>query len=413
MMESVAVTLNKRVQTVRALDLPGTVREFGAGVMNELDYTIEAYNAQRLADVVKGIPRIHIVGVHPEYSTSRVLTMDLVEGVKVTNVAALDAAGVDRAAVADAYIQALSKQILISGFFHGDPHPGNLFVNPATGDLTMLDCGLVGELTQAQRLSLLDLMYSLQKKDVDALAAVVLTFCVPTKRADYAAYDKGVRRLIYQHVVYSPVPELGDFMTALLGELFEYGLRMDSNLSLAIKAILQAMEAAAVLNPEIELLPVLTGTAGTLIREQITPENIRNIAEKEAVGFGKELIRRVPELRAGALKWVDNLAGGAVQLKLDTSDLSKQVSELDNVLRRVVVGLVLGGLVIGTAIVAVGVAFVTVALAFFANQATIEDRAINLLQTTVPIVAMGMFIVVAVASLIVIWRVARPPRVED
>jgi ubiquinone biosynthesis protein len=411
-MESVAATMDKRVKAARALDLPGTVKQFGAGVMNELDYTIEAYNAQRLADVVKGIDKIHIVGVHPDYSTSRVLTMDLVDGVKVTNTAALDAAGVDREAVAEAYIKALSKQILIDGFFHGDPHPGNLFVNPATGDLTMLDCGLVGELSQTQRFSLLDLMYSLQRKDVDALANVMLTFCTPTRRANYAAYHKGVRRLIYQYVVYQPVPNLAGFMNALLGSLFDYGLRMDSNLSLAIKAILQAMEAGTVLNPGIDWLSVLVNTARDLIREQITPDNVRAVVEKEAVGLGKELIRRAPNLREGALKWIDNLSGGGVMLKVDTTDLSKQVDELDLVLRRLVIGLVLGSLIIGTAIVGVGAALSTIALAFFVNQAAIDQQAIDYLQTAVPLAALGIFAVVAVASLFVIWRMARPPGEE-
>jgi hypothetical protein len=188
---------------------------------------------------------------------------------------------------------------------------------------------------------------------------------------------------------------------------------MDSNLSLAIKAILQAIEAAAVLDPKIDLLDVIVTTAQDLVRGQITPDNVRAAIEKEAVGFGKELVRRVPDLRAGALKWVDNLAGGGVQLKLDTSDLSKQVSELDSVMRRVVIGLVLGGLIIGTAIVSVGIALVAVALAFFANQATIEQRAIDLLETAIPIVAIAAFVAVAAASLILIWRVARPPQDDE
>jgi predicted unusual protein kinase regulating ubiquinone biosynthesis (AarF/ABC1/UbiB family) len=222
-----------------------------------------------------------------------------------------------------------------------------------------------------------------------------------------------VRRLIYQYVVYSPFPNLGAFMSALLGSLFEYGLRMDSNLSLAIKAILQAMEAGTVLNPKIDMLSVLVNTAQTLIREQITTDNVRGLVEKEVTGFGKELIRKVPELRAGAMKWVDNLAEGSVKLKIDTSDLSQQVSEIDNVLRRAVIGLVLGGLIIGTAIVAVGIAIVFVALAFFANQAAVEQRAISLLQSGIPIVTFGIFALVAVSSLLVIWNVARPPAVED
>jgi ubiquinone biosynthesis protein len=397
----VAAALDKRVPAAQALDLPGMLDQFGQGVMDELDYTIEAYNAQRLGDGMKGIEGVHIVGVHPALSTAKVLTMDFVEGVKVNNIKALDEAGVDRKLVAARYLKALSKQVLIDGFFHGDPHPGNLFVNPKTGEMTMLDCGMVGDLTLEQRLGLVDLMVSLQKRDVDAIASVVLTFCVPTDRADYAAYDKGVRRTIYRHIVYSPLGELVDlagFVNELLDSLYDYGLKMDSNMSLAIKAVLQATEAAFTLDPKIDLLTLLIGSGKELLQAEITPEKVSATVQREATGLGRELIRRLPAVKQGAFKWLDNLSSGSVQLKLDTSDLSKQVSELDEVLRRVAIGLVLGGLLIGVAIVVVGV---TLGAALFTSQAA------SSLDASVPITALVVFVIIALASLFLIgsaWR---------
>lgn len=411
--ESVAKVLDKRVEAVRAYDLPGTIHEFAGGVMRELDYSIELYNAQRLADVVKDIDDIRIVAVHPQYSSKRVLTMDLVEGVKVTNTQAMHDAGVNMAQVATAYVKALTTQVMFSGFFHGDPHPGNLYVTPETGVLTMLDCGLVGELTQAQRLSLMELIYAIQKKDVDELAGVVLTFCIPTRRADYAAYDRGVRQLIYKNVVYAPQVELAKFMSELLGSLYEYGFKMNSNISMAIKAITQAMEAAATLDPDLDLLHIINTEAQRQLRTQLSPENVRETVQKEALNVGRELIRRVPELRTGAYKWLDNVIAGGVKVQLDTSELSTQVSELDTVLRRVVVGLVVGALIIGTGIVAVGFSLATVLSIYVIGQTPDLPDVVENLSTAVPVVSLFAFALVSFFSLVLIWRVARPKKVED
>jgi ubiquinone biosynthesis protein len=408
-MQSLAVTLNRRVPPLRALDLPGALQEFSKGVIEELDYTIEAYHAQRLADNMRGIERIHIPGIFPSHSTSKVLTMEFIEGVKITKVDAIDAAGVDRIALADQYVTALIKQVMFDGFFHGDPHPGNLLVNLNTGVMTMIDCGLVGELNQSQRLDLLDLVWSLIRKDVQGLTDTIFRLCRPTRRVDIAAYNEGINRLIYQYVVYSSNVSFGAFMSRVLNSLFEYGLKMDSNLTLAIKAILQAEEAAFTLNPKLDLLTVAFDTAQKLMRDQITPERVSSIVQAEAIRTGKELIRRLPDLRQVGFKWIDNLSSGGVQVKLDTSELSKQVNDIDSALRRLAIGLMLAGLVVGTGIVAAGVAIAIVG-ATLVSDAYPDARIVGV---TVPLLAGAAFVIVVIASILVIWRVARPKRDED
>jgi ubiquinone biosynthesis protein len=411
--ESVVQVLDKRIEATRALDLPGTVNEFAGGVMRELDYGVELYNAQRLADVVKGIDNVRIVGVHPEFSATRVLTMDLVDGVKVTNTEAMKDAGVDLTEVATAYVKALTAQVMFSGFFHGDPHPGNLYVTPATGVITMLDCGMVGELTTAQRLSLMEMVYAIQKKDVDQLAGVVLTFCIPTKRADYTAYNRGVRQTIYKNVVYSPYVNLSGFMAELFSSLYDYGFKMDSNISLAIKAISQAMEAASTLAPNLDLLAVINAEVQKQLRTQFTTEKVRETVEKEALNIGREFVRRVPELKSGAFKWMENISAGGVKVQLDTRELSTQVSELDNVLRRVVIGLVIGSLIIGTGIMAVGFSLTSILSIYVLNNTPTLTALAQGLSTFVPAVSLIAFVVVVLFSMVLVWRVARPPRAED
>ena len=162
-MEDLARQAERRVTTARTMNLAAMIHEFGQGVLTELDYRIEAYHALRLAEVVEGIEGIHVPRVYLDRSSGRVITMEFVRGVKATNVAALDAAGVDRDLVARRFLRAIIKQVLVDGFFHGDPHPGNIVIDPETGALTFLDLGLMGELDSNRRLQLLGLMWALRR----------------------------------------------------------------------------------------------------------------------------------------------------------------------------------------------------------------------------------------------------------
>ena len=173
-MEDLARQAERRVSMARTMNLAAMVHEFGQGVLTELDYRVEAYHALRLAEVVEGMEGIHVPRVYLDLSTGRVITMEFVRGVKATNLVALDEAGVDRDLVARRFLRAMIKQVLVDGFFHGDPHPGNIVIDPETGTLTFLDLGLVGELDSGRRLQLLGLMWSLRERDPDGLATSVL-----------------------------------------------------------------------------------------------------------------------------------------------------------------------------------------------------------------------------------------------
>src|SRR5262249_7700207 len=148
-------------------------------LLRELDYTIEAYNARRLERVLAPIDKVHVPAVDPKLSSNRVLTLEFIEGVKSTDTAAIEAAGLDRRELARNLVRGAVQMVMINGFFHADPHPGNVVVEPAGGRLTFLDTGMVGELDLAKRMSLARFLLAFRDNDVAALASTFRSLSKP------------------------------------------------------------------------------------------------------------------------------------------------------------------------------------------------------------------------------------------
>ena len=144
------------------------------------------------------------------------------------------------------FIRAVIKQILIDGFFHGDPHPGNLLADPADKRLVFLDMGLVGQLNSTQRVNLLGLIYALKDVDIPAIADGFIALGTPGPQFDEVQFRSDVDRLARQYLVYGGVTSVGGAISGFMGAVFSNGLRLDSSLTLAIKATVQAEETATV-----------------------------------------------------------------------------------------------------------------------------------------------------------------------
>ena len=128
--QELAGVAERRFAVARKVGLTGIVAEFAQGVLKELDYRNEAYHARRLADGMQRFPEIHVPTVYDELSGQRVITMEFVNGIKISKADELRAAGFDTTALGTVFIRAIIKQVLVDGFFHGDPHPGNILGRP-------------------------------------------------------------------------------------------------------------------------------------------------------------------------------------------------------------------------------------------------------------------------------------------
>jgi len=353
-MGSLSNVLERRSQYARDIDLPGMIREFGAGIIRELDYGGELYNMKRLARNMEGLPGVSVPKAYPQLSSSKVLTMDFMAGVKINNVQAIDAAGLDRLEIGRNILRALIKQLLIDGFFHADPHPGNVLVNLETGAVGFLDMGMMGEIDFNQRLNLINLLMVSRQKDPAGLARAVRSLSVPfRKRVDDAAFYKDFERAIGRYMDPDSPTSFGPLMSIVFDLLSTHGLRLDSDLTLAIKAMMQAEAIYTALYPEGGgLVEMGFDTVKELALQETTADNVKGILTRQASMLTQDLIKELPSLKEATLGWLGMYRRGRFEMHVDTSDIAKEVSAIRRIAQQVILGIVLVGMLVGSAIAA-------------------------------------------------------------
>jgi ubiquinone biosynthesis protein len=355
-MRNAARVLSSRSQALRAIDLAGMVDEFGSNAIRELDYTGEAYNAYRLTQNMASIPGVHIPQIYPELSSDRILTMEFIRGVKISNLEAIDQAGLDRKVLAQNALRAIVKQLLIDGFFHADPHPGNVLVNLQTGDITFIDTGMVGELELSQRLNIIQLLVAVTQNDVTGMASVMKSLSVPfVDKVDEKAYYKDFERTVGRAMISGSKADFGQTVNLAMELLRRHGLRLDANLTLAIKALMQAQAIAVLLFPE----GGIVADGVQMIREEalkaVTAERLFEEGKKQLTLVARQAAGNLPSLSEATMGWLNQYRKGRFEVYVDTSGVAKEVTKINHLGRQLVIALLVVGMVIGSAIATVGI----------------------------------------------------------
>ncbi len=356
-MQNAAKVVTARSAYVRSIDLVGMLDQFGGSVLRELDYTGEAYNAYRLGTNLEAIPGVHVPEVYPELSTSKVLTMEYIEGVKASNLKAIQASDLDRTALAMAVLTAIIKMLLIDGFFHADPHPGNIVVNLETGALTLLDTGMVGELDVRSRLNFIQLLAAVQQGDIPGQAQILRSMSVPFRegvddKAFYKDYEREAGRFLFM----GSKASFGQLASTALELLRKHGLRLDPNLTMALKALTQGDAIVSALHPESGLTNEGVRIARELGVQAVTSERVVAEVKKQVMLTAREALKRVPSLSDATLRWLDQYQKGRFEVYVDTSGLAKEVTKISRLGRQLVVAVMLVGVIIGSAIAAGAIA---------------------------------------------------------
>ena len=394
--DELAGVAEKRLAMARKVGARAMVDEFAAGVLKELDYRNEAYHARRLADGMQRFPQIHIPVVYDELSGQRVKTEEFVHGIKISKAEELRAAGFDTTELGTIFIRSIIKQVLIDGFFHGDPHPGNIFAVPETKQLVFIDLGLVGQLNSQQRVDLLGLIYSIKEVDIPGIGDGMLALGKPTRSFDEANFRNDIDRLARQYLIYGKATSLGGALSAFLGAVFNNGLILDSQLTLAMKAVIQAEETARALSFDIDLGEAAVTEARAALLDSFTPEKIQKQVQGSVIRVGKELAKRVPSMEGAALKWLDMFNQGKLTVEVDTKGLEKSIASVSDIGRQATVGVIVVGQLIGTAIV----------MAILLQPELTQFQGVAYL-------AMIAFAVTLVVSFVVLFRVFLAPSARD
>ncbi len=188
------------VDTRKFIDLMAVYREFERTVYEEIDYISEAANAKRFKEMFKDDPTIYIPRVYDEYTSRRVLVLEWIYGIKINDYATLEAEGIDRMEIAKRTVQTYFYQFFEQGFFHADPHPGNIFVKtglPGEGPIIeFVDFGMVGSLTQSIQKAMRDLFLSILTRDPETMVQALSHMGFLGEGANNAAIEEGLRIML-------------------------------------------------------------------------------------------------------------------------------------------------------------------------------------------------------------------------
>ncbi len=356
-LQNAARVVSARSETVRALDVSGMLEQFSSGVLEELDYRGETYNAMQLAKNMDGLPGIHVPVIYTDLSTSKIITQEFVEGVKVSNVEVIEAAGLDREAIARNALRALIKQLPIDGFFHADPHPGNLLVNLDTGVLTFIDLGMMGELDVQKRLRLAQLMVVAHQGSAEGMASALRGMSVPFQgEVDEKGFRRDFVRRMGRYMGAGTPTSFGQIANEGFELLRVHGLRLDADLTLAVKALVQTESVARALSTGSGLLAEGVPMLRDMAVESITGEKILDVATKQIMGAAGDVIDRIPSLADATTKWLDQYQKGRFEVTVDTSQLSKEIGRLTRLGREIVIAVMLVGMLVGSAVASYGIA---------------------------------------------------------
>jgi predicted unusual protein kinase regulating ubiquinone biosynthesis (AarF/ABC1/UbiB family) len=195
--------INRFVDTSDFIDLMGVYREFRRTVYEEIDYVTEATNAQRFREMFQHDPTIYIPLIHEAYISRRVLVMEWVDGIKINDYAALEAANINRLEVAKRTVNAYFHQFFEEGFFHADPHPGNIFVKKGAWSdgpvIAFVDFGMVGRLTKHMKRSLKDIFLGFVTRNSHSIVNALTQLGFIGDGANQAAIERGLSIILEQY----------------------------------------------------------------------------------------------------------------------------------------------------------------------------------------------------------------------
>jgi ubiquinone biosynthesis protein len=331
-LQNLATRAGQRWEAAADYDLPGIAEEFARTLRAELDYLAEGRNAERFAANFASDQGIHIPRVVWETTTSRVLTLERIRGVKVNDLDALDAAGIDRRALAVRAAGAIAKMIFEDEFFHADPHPGNLLIE-SRGRIGLIDFGMVGEVDEVLRDQLAVLLLALTHGSPAKVASALADMSVGHGSVDRVRLSADMVPVVslYRDHPLSQLP-LGRLISELLSVVSRHRLQLPREMALLFKMVIMAEGMGVLLDPEFQLTVVLGPHVQRLAADRFSAAAFaRGIARTGA--DAAELAAQIPGLLQGLRRMLD--AGGP-EVHLRAAELEPLVGRMESVGRHLV-----------------------------------------------------------------------------
>ena len=375
--------IETRTKWGKRYGIKSVIEEFARTLSLEMDFQNEAANAIRLRRLMESQKQVQVPYIYWELTSERVLTMEYIKGVKINEIKRLDAAGVDKTALANVFIRSIFKQLLIDGFFHADPHPANLFVNLETHKLVYIDLGMMGRLLPEQRQQLGDMVRSIIRRDSRDVTRIIMSIGTPFDTVD----EKNLRRSIdyiinryleisLEHISFSSL------LTEVLSVIFGHNIRLPSELSFAIKTIIQGEEIAHNLDASITVVHIAKTISQQILWKSLDPMTMIDQMNDSIREF-QRLREVIPRALESILKQIET---GSLTVAIEIPFFKQIINTLIIISNRLVAGLIITGMLIGSALVM--------------NISPADQR-----YKFIPVLGVIVFIAAFIFGLLIVWDV--------
>jgi ubiquinone biosynthesis protein len=329
--QNFAARASRRSKAAARYDLGGLADEFVTTLRAQLDYLQEARNAEQFAANFAGDSSVQIPRVFRDLTTSRVITLERIRGMKVTDIAALDEAGLDRHDLAQRAARIVAKMVFEDGFFHADPHPGNFFIEP-DGRVGIVDFGMVGTLDDALREQLSRLLIGFVRQDPDRLADALLALGNSTEPVECARLREDLAALLARYVGRS-IGEIS--LRTALGDVLvivrRHGLRLPRELALLLTVLLVAEGLVAVLDPDFRFAEALAPYARRQLIAQVTPAAVRQRVEQ----FGADLAELTVDFPGRLDRLLKSVESGGLEVRLRADEFESMLTRAERIGNRI------------------------------------------------------------------------------
>ena len=349
--------LEANLEWAKNYQVTDMIDEFSFALLNELDYTIEARNVERIGKTHANDPNVKIPNIFWDYTTKNVMVMDFIKGIPVNHFDTLDELNIDRSKLAETLAKAIFKQIFEDGYFHGDPHPGNVSVLE-DGTLVFLDFGMIGRLTSDLKTNFGSLLISLMKKDASGVVkAIVKMGVVP---ADVSMKQLNREAEIMRDKYYDvPLSKLNfsDAVNDLFSISNKYKIRLPQDFTILAKTLLTLEGVVSKLDPDFSIMDVAEPFGKSLLFDRYNPKNVIENQIDDAQQIASEL----RDVTANVHQFSKGLKNSNLPIEIDLKGRTQFSKHLDRVINRLSFSIVLlafsiimVGLIVGSALLGEG-----------------------------------------------------------
>jgi len=341
-----AQTAQQRIAAASRFEVADLAEEFASALRTEMDFRREAWSADRFRENFADESHLYVPKIFWEFTTNRILVMERIRGIKIDNIAALEAAGYDRHRLATYAANFVLKEVLIDGLFHADPHPGNLLIMPGEV-IGVLDFGTVGRLDDRDRANLARLFIAGVQLDVESIVDQLQRMGVVGFRVDRAGLQRDLRRIMMRYYGL-PIYEISAQEVAKQVQpiMYEYKLYIPTDYYLLMKTVMIMQGVGLNLDPDFDIFEAAQPYIGKLFRRMWLPSS-----------WGPEVLRLAMDWKDFAsvlprktTRILDQVERGQLTVQAELPQLESTINTIDRLINRIIFSVLVAALLVALAL---------------------------------------------------------------